>query len=177
MKTTVNEGLKWGGICGLIGLLIMFGSWAAGLNTFITFQFWGNFIPYVIVILIVTGLQLRKERNNVLPYGEALKFAFLTYVITAVIMALGTYVLYNLIDPELTLKSFQAAEPKTRALMEKFGAGEDKIEEALRKGAEDAAKGTGLGKIFLGTGLFLIWDFIKSLLIALIIRKEEKFAD
>ncbi len=172
----VNEGVKYGVICGLLAVLIMYGSWAAGLNTFVACQFWTNFIPYMIVIIIVGGLQLRKNNGGILPYAQALKFSFLAYVVVAVILAIATYVLYNLIDKELTAKSLQIALEKTRAMMEKFGSSEEDIAKALKR-AEEGGQETGIGKILLGTGIGLIWDFIKSLLIALVIRKEEKFGD
>ena len=172
----VNEGVKYGVINGLIAVLIMYGSWAAGLNTFVTCMFWSNFIPYMIVILIIAGLQLRKNNGGFLPYAQALKFTFLSYVVVAVITAIATYVLYNLIDKELTAKSTQVGMEKTRAFMEKLGSSEEDIAKAMKK-AEEGSQETGLGRILLGTGLFLIWDFIKCLLISLIIRKEEKFGD
>lgn len=173
----VNEGLKWGCINGLIAVLLMYGSWAAGLNTFVSVQFWANFIPFMIVILIFSGIQLKKQNDGLLPFSQALKFTFLSYVVVALITAIATYVLYNLIDKELTQKSVQVGLEKTRAMMEKFGATEEDIDKAMKSGMEEGAKGTGIGKIFMGTGLFLIWDFVKSLLISLVIRKEEKFAD
>jgi biotin transporter BioY len=177
MKVNViNEGVKYGSICGLLAVLLMYGSWAMGLNTFVGFQFWTNFIPYMIVIIIFGGLQIRKQNGGILPYAQALKFSFFSYVIVAVIVACATYVLYNVIDKDLTQKSMQVALEKTRSMMEKFGASEDDIAKAMKR-TEEGSKDTGIGKILLGTGLFLIWDFIKSLLIALVIRKEEKFTD
>ena len=173
----VNEGVKWGSICGLLAVLLMYGSWAMGLSTFVTFQFWANFVPYMIVILIIAGFQVKKQNDGLLPYAQALKFTFLSYVVVALITAIATYVLYNLIDPELTQKSTQIGIEKIRGMMEKFGSSEEDIAKAVKNAEIEGAKGTGIGKIFLGTGLFLIWDFVKSLLIALVIRKEEKFAD
>lgn len=172
----VNEGIKYGSICGLLAVLLTYGSWAMGLNTFVAFQFYANFIPYMIVIIILGGLQVRKQNGGFLPYAQALKFSFLAYVIVAVIVAIATYVLYNVIDKELTQKSMQVALEKTRAMMEKFGASEDDIAKAMKR-TEEGSKDTSIGKILLGTGLFLIWDFCKSLLISLVIRKEEKFAE
>jgi hypothetical protein len=172
----VNEGYKYGAICGLLAVVLMYGSWAMGLNTFVAFQFYTNFIPYMIIIIIVGGLQVRKQNGGILPYSQALKFSFLCYVVVAVITAIATYILYNVIDKELGPKSMQVAMEKTRAMMEKFGASEDDIAKAMAR-TEEGSKETTLGRILLGTGLFLIWDFCKSLLISLVIRKEEKFTD
>jgi biotin transporter BioY len=173
----VNEGIKWGSINGLIAVLIMYGSWAAGINTFVSVSFWSAFCPYMIVILIIAGLQLKKQNEGLLPFSQALKFTFLSYVVVAVIVAIGTYVLYNLIDKDLTMKSAEAGIAKTQSMMEKFGAKEEDIEKTIKSMREEGTKGTGLGKILMGTGMFLIWDFVKSLLISLVIRKEEKFAE
>lgn len=172
----INEGLKYGSICGLIAVLIMYGSWAAGLNTFVAVQFWSSWIPYMIVILIVAGLSIRKQNGGYLSFAEGLKFTFFSYVVVAVIMAIATYILYNIIDKDLTQKSMQIALEKTRVMMEKFGASEADISKAMKR-TEEKSMDTGIGKILLGTGIGLIWDFIKSLLITLIIRKEEKFSD
>ncbi len=60
--------------------------------------------------------------------------------------------------------------------MEKFGAAEEDIEKTMASSAE-SMKQTGLKEILMGTGLGLIWDFVKSLLLTLVIRKEEKFED
>lgn len=172
----VNEGVKYGIICGLLAVLIMYGGWAMGLEKFVSISFWTGFIPFMIAIVIYGGLQVRKQNDGFLPYAQALKFSFLSYVIAAIIVAIATYVLYNIIDKDLTQKSMQVAIEKIRVMMEKFGASEDDIAKAMKKAEEDS-KETGIAKILLGTGLGLIWDFCKSLLISLVIRKEEKFAD
>lgn len=172
----INEGLKYGIICGLIAILVMFGSWAAGINTFTTIQFYSAFIPYMIAIILLGGFQLRKQNEGFLSFAESLKFSFLAYVIAAILVAIATYILYNIIDKELTVKSGQIALEKSRALMEKMGAKEDDIEKTMKSSAESMQE-TGIGKILLGTGLGLIWDFCKAMLISLVIRKEKKFED
>ncbi len=167
-----NEAVKYGIINGLIALLIMYGTWAIDINTFVTAQLWGMWFPYMIIILLIGGFALRKSNGGYLSFKEALKFTFLSYVIAGVIVAVGTYVLYNIIDPELTKRSFEAGVEKMRGMMEKFGTPDDKIDEQIEKSREQA-KETGIKNILLGFGLGLIWDFVKSLLISLIIRKEK----
>ncbi len=175
MKSNIiNEGIKFGLICGLSAVLIMFGSWTLGIKTYINVQFYSTFIPYMIVILLIGGFQLRKQNNELLTFADALKFNFLSYVIAAVIVAISTYILYNIIDKGLTQQSAEIALEKSRAIMEKMGSSEEDIEKAL-KSSKESMQDTGFKKILLGTGLGLIWDFVKSLLLSLVIRKEEKF--
>ncbi len=172
----INEGTKYGLICGLSAVLIMFGSWAAGLNTFTAVQFYSTFIPYMIIIILLGGFQLRKQNEGFLSFAESLKFNFMAYVVAAVIIAIATYLLYNIIDKELTVKSGQIALEKTRVFMEKMGSKEEDIEKALASSAE-SMKETGIKKILMGTGLGLIWDFCKAMLMALVIKKDRKFED
>jgi hypothetical protein len=172
----INEGTKYGLICGLTAVLVMFGSWAAGLNIFTAVQFYSAFIPYMIIIIFLGGFQLRKQNEGFLSFAESLKFSFMAYVVAAVIIAVATYLLYNIIDKELTVKSGQIALEKTRVFMEKMGAKEEDIEKTMKSSAESMQE-TGIGKILLGTGLGLIWDFCKAMLMSLVIRKERKFED
>lgn len=168
----INEGVKYGLICGLLAVLIMFGSWALGITIFTTVQFYAAFIPYMIGILLFGGFQLRKDNGGLLSFKEALKFNFLSYAIAAVVIAVATYILYNLIDKTLTQESARIALEKTRTLMEKMGSSEDDIDKAI-KNAEASMQDTGFKKILLGMGWGLIWDFVKSMLLSLVIRKEE----
>ncbi|MBC7587890.1 MAG: DUF4199 domain-containing protein [Chitinophagaceae bacterium] len=170
----INEGVKYGSICGMLALLVMYGSWTMGLQTFVSVQFISTFIPYMIAILLIAGLQIRKQNGGFLPFPEAMKFTFLSYVIAAIILAIGNYILFNLIDKDLTIKSFQVGLEKTRKMMENMGASPEQIQKSITD-AEAKKQSTGIGQILLGTGLGLIWDFVKALLISICIKKEEKF--
>lgn len=170
----INEGLKFGLICGLTAVLIMLGSWTMGIKVFTATQFYSAFFPFMIIILIIGGLQLRKQNDGLLTFAEALKFNFLSYVVAAVVIAITTYLLYNFIDKDLTQKSAEIALAKSRDIMEKMGSSEEDIEKAMKNSAE-SMKETGFKKILLGTGIGLIWDFVKALILAAIIKKEAKF--
>src|SRR5688500_15004734 len=99
----------------------MYGSWAMGIDTFINVTSIATFVPYIIITLIIAGFSLRKRNQNVLVFKDAMKFTFLTYVIVALITGIATYILYNIIDKDLTEKSFQIGLEKTRGMLEKFG--------------------------------------------------------
>jgi membrane-bound ClpP family serine protease len=175
-KSSINfiqEGVKIGLINGVFALLLLYGSYFMGLDTFVSVQFFANFIPYMIIILVIYGIQLRKRNGNYLAYKDALQFTFLSYVVAAILLAIGTYILYNVVDKDLTRKSFDLTIEKTRRLMENMTADQDKVDQQIDK-LRESAKETNLKNIFLGVGLGLIWDFIKSVLISLIIRKEKR---
>lgn len=178
MKPNLNQtAITYGVITGLIYLALTFGAWAVGTtDNFVSITGITTFIPYVIVTLIIVGIKLRKSNDNLLSFQEALKFTFLAYVIYAIIEAIGNYVLYAMVDPDLTAKVMEITMKKTMKMMEAFGASEQQMEEAVGK-VEAEPKHTSFKQIFLGLGITLIWNFAKSLLISLVIRREAKFED
>ncbi len=178
MKPNFNQSaITYGVITGLIFLALNFGGWAmASTDTYVSIIGICTFIPYVIITLIVAGIKLRKQNGNLMTFAEALKFTFLAYVIYALIEAIGNYVLYALVDPDLTAKVMEISLQKTQKMMEAFGASEQQIEEAMSK-AQNEPPHTSFKQVFLGLGIGLIWNFVKSLLISLIIRREPKLED
>lgn len=178
MKSNFNQSaIMYGIISGLIFLAINFGFWAASsTETYVSAIGITNFIPYIIVILIFGGIKLRKQNDNILTFAQALKFSFLAYVIFALIEAVGNYLLYAIIDPDLTAKVLEISLQKVQKMMEAFGASEQQMEDAINRTQEEG-KFTSFKQVFLGLGTSLIWNFVKCLLISLIIRREAKFED
>lgn len=168
-----KEAWKFGLIIGLLNLLLLFGTWAAGTETFVSTQFIAIWVPYNFAILLIAGFSLRKKNEDQITFQEGLKFVFMSYVIASLMQAVATYVLYNFIDPGLTDRSFQIGLEKTTRMLEKMGASEEQIEKAIAD-AEKNKSGTGFKTVFMGLGLGLIFDFVKSLIIAAIIKKEKK---
>jgi hypothetical protein len=91
-------------------------------------------------------------------------------VVVALLMAIGTYILFNLVDKDLTQKSFDLSLEKMKQTFTAMGMKEEDIEKAI--GNKEVQK-TDFKTIFLGTGFGLIWDFIVSLIVSLIIRREK----
>jgi hypothetical protein len=168
----VREGVKIGLINGTIALLLMYGSYFVGLGSFVTTQFISTFIPYMIIMLIIYGLSLRRRNGGYLSFKDGLRFTFMSYVIATLLVAIGTYILFNLVDKNLTQKSFELGIEKTRKFMENMGAKPEDIDKQMESFGT-VPKETNLKNVILGAGTDLIWNFVKSLLITLIIRKEK----
>lgn len=166
----IREGVKIGLINGAVALLLMYGSYYAGLDSFVTTQFFSRFVPYMMIILIIYGFQLRKRNGSYLTFKDGLQYAFMSYVIVGVLMAIGTYILFNLVDPTLTQKSFDLSLEKMKHAFTNMGMSEEEIDKAI--GKKEVQK-TDFGTIFLGTGIGWIWDFVVSLIVTLIIRREK----
>jgi len=168
----VREGIKIGILNGLFAMIIMYGSYFIGFNTFAKTQLIASFIPYMIIVLLVYGFQLRKKNGNFLSLKEGMQYTFLSYIIAAIVVGIGTYILFNLMDKNLTQKLFDYTIDKTRTSMEKMGMQESEIQKTIGDATKQKQE-TTVRTILLGTGTGLIWDFVKSLLITLAIRREK----
>lgn len=171
-KNYMGEGFKVGLINGAIALILMFGSYFISFQTFANQEFYAGFIPYMMLILLFFGLRLRKQNGNYLAFKEALQFCMTAYLVSILMIAIGTFILYNLVDKNLTDKMFQFGLDRTRKMLERLGAPQDQIDDTIDK-ATKAKSGTTFKNIFLGIGQSLIWAFLKSMIIAIIIRREK----
>jgi hypothetical protein len=166
------EGLKFGLIIGVVELVIMYGSYYSGMNNFVAVQFISKFIPYSLLILIIGGLNLRKKNGGYLTLKQGLQFAFLAYIISALMVAIGVYILFNIIDKDLTEKTMAISMERNTKMMEQLHVPQNEIDESIAQAKE--TKQTGFREIFLGFGYSVIIGFIKSMLIGFVIRKENK---
>jgi len=169
----IREGLIIGLINGGVALLLLFGSYSMGLNTFVDVQFITGFIPYMFLVVLLNGFRLRKKNGGYLALKEALQYGFMSYVVAAIMVAIGTYILYNLVDPTLTQTAFDIQKEKTVRTMRSLNLSTKELDEELAKISKKKPETTGFKTIFLGLGIDLIWHFLKSFLIAFIIRREK----
>jgi hypothetical protein len=169
-------GLKFGLIAGLIELALMYGSYYGGMDTFLSVKVVSRFIPYTLILLLLGALSLRKKRSNYLTLKEGLQFAFLAYIIAELMSAAGTYILYNMIDPELTRKSLTLGAERTRIMLEKLNTPKAEIDQEIAK-IRAGNETTGLKQIVMGMGYELIFDFMKSMIIAFLMKRERKITD
>lgn len=172
-NNNIKQGVTYGIVGGLIFLALLFGLWAVGsVENFVAVTGVTTFIPYLFIILLVVGFKLRKDNGGLYSFKEALQFTFVAYVIFALIEAVGTYVLYALVDPEMTAKVIEI----TMQMMEKFGASEAQIEETIKK-TQAEPKVTSFKQVFLGLGLAIVFGFIKALVLSIIVKKNEEVPD
>jgi hypothetical protein len=169
----IREGVKIGLVNGIIALVILFWSYQGSIEVFNYVMIIARFTPYMMLIVIIYGFYLRKKNGQLMTFKDALQYAFLSFVIADLMIAIGTYILYNVVDPDLTRRSIDFSAKKAEEGLAKL---DPEHRKDLAKEIEDLRKSdphTPLQKIVLGLGLELIVDFVKSLVIALIIRREK----
>ena len=176
-NNNIKQGAIYGIVGGLIFLALSFGLWAVGsVENYVAVTGVTTFIPYLFIILLVVGFKLRKDNGGLYSFKEALQFTFVAYVLFALIEALGNYVLYAIVDPDMTAKVMEISIAKTLQMMEKFGASEAQIEDTVKR-MQAEPKITSFKQVFLGLGLAIVFNFVKALILSIIIKKNEEVPD
>ncbi|WP_443938448.1 DUF4199 domain-containing protein [Pedobacter sp. MW01-1-1] len=103
--------------------VLVFTSWWIGILTTVLY----------IALLVVVGLNTRKEIGGFWTFGEAFKFFLIIALILSLSAVLYNIVLMKVIDPDLPQKAADAIEAMQRKMMASFGLSEEKVEEALAK--------------------------------------------
>jgi hypothetical protein len=129
-----------------------------------------------IVFMVWAAKEQRTQNGGFISFGDAFKTVFFTGLVGSVISLFFTLIWMNLIDTSLSEKMAEMALDSTRSMLEKFGADENTIAEAIEKAEEEMEdKFTPLNYILQGLQ-GIIMGLIPSAIIALIMKKEEKIA-
>ncbi len=128
-----------------------------------------GWITYIIEIFITIAAikKLRIEQDNILSYGQGVKEGIMVNVFAGIIMAMFTYTLYGVIDPDLTnqLKVMQE-----QALMTQ-GFTDDQIEVQMQLFETMNTPGVLAFSAFFGQ---IILGAIISLIAAIFLKRKEE---
>ena len=166
--------LRYGIIYGLVSIvfsLVIYYVIPTGLGTLSILS-----IILMIVFFVIAGRAQRRENNDILPYGEALKTTFLTGMVGSIISIIFFFFLLNLIDPSLVEKLTEMSLEASRSMMEAFGIPEDKMAEAMEKAEEKSINAFTPMKQLLGILQAALMAIIVAAIVSIFIKKDEKFA-
>lgn len=170
-KISLRQSIIAGVIGGLIYSILSFGTYYTSMKSFAGFSFAFSLIPVVLVIILILGFKLRKKLGGYVSFKEVLQYALVAYLIYEIIVAIITYILFIVIDPLLTQKLYDTSIHTSVDFMKNMGATQAQIDETIAKARKNSPE-TGVGTIVKGIAWSLIWDFVKSLLIAWIVKKD-----
>jgi Protein of unknown function (DUF4199) len=166
-----NPMLQYGLLSGLLGIIMFLVLYLGGTKLFTSpIAYAGYLIP--IVFAVLACLKERRNKGGFLKFGEALKTSFGVFVITSLLSTLFTYILMNFIDTEFATSMKAYSMEVTESMMKRFGASQTQIDEAVKKASEKDQ--FSLGSMLLGFAFGCIFWFVISLIISLIVRKENK---
>lgn len=163
--TAVKNGLIIGVVLIIISLIHQLMGWTSSIAmTMLVF-----FLS--VILYIVASYRAIKEHRDIdlgggISFGRAFFTGFVAAVTAGVIGAVFAIVYINFIDPDSIEKSMEMAAD----MMERMGASEDDIDQAMAEAEEKASNPISLFIQNAGTSMF--FGIVCSLILAAIMKKE-----
>ena len=164
--------IKFGFIAGAIMIAIILLLYIISAPLLGTFWPMTVYIP-ILFLMIWGGITYRKETGGYKSFGEAFLVVFIISIIATMLFDTFGYLLYKVIDPDLPEVMKQKILENTSTMMEKFGAPDDKIEEAM-KNIKDQDYTPTLKSQAIRYVSSVVIGAILSALIALFVSRPEK---
>lgn len=164
-----NLGVLYGLINAGVAIVFTVILYLGGAEMFVSpVAYIGMVLP--IAVCIIGGIQIRKQHGGYLEFSEALKATFLILVLGSLIATVFQYILFNYIDVSFREALAQVTAEQAEKLMRRFGAPEEKIDEAVE---ETLSKNNyTIGRLLMGFVFGCIWWFIVALIVSAIIKRK-----
>jgi hypothetical protein len=127
---------------------------------------WVSYI-FIIFITLTAIKKFRESQNNILSYGQGVKTGTMVNVFSGILMAMFTYTLYSVIDPDLIL---QLRDVQEQALMVQ-GFSDDEIEMQMQMFEKFNNPGFIAFSSFFGS---TIMGLIISLIASIFLKRKEE---
>jgi len=170
-KLSMKNGLMLAAVSVVISLTMHFIDPVLIYTSFLTQV--GVFVLFI-ALLVVVGINIRKEIGGFWTFGEAFKSFLIIALILSITATLYNVVLMKFIDPDLPQKAAVAIEDAQRAMMEKFGMASEQIDEAMAKaGSMEEKLQPTFKNVFTSFGVSLALYGVISLILAAILKKNQ----
>lgn len=174
-NTLSREALKWGLILGLIQIVIETILYIADKELLVSM--WIGLSQFVVNLLffILAVRSVRTMGGELISFKDALLTILFVVLASMTLTTVFTWLLYNVIDPELATYVKEKAIEKTIGMMEKFGAPQESIDQTVAKMEEEdfSMSISRTIKQYLGGILF---QMVIGLIVAAIMKKKPNAA-
>ena len=158
-------------------LLFAIGSyvcWKAGLSNFVTFLKWSTWAPIMFIGLPVVCFLWRQKNGFYLSFLEALQFFFVAYLVYEIGYALVNIVLYDVLDKTLYSRALQFNLEQLKASLQQMNQSVVSVQSEIDQAKADPFKGVSVKQLLLGFGQNLVMDFVKSLLLGIVLKEKAR---
>ena len=166
----ISISLTCGLVAGLAMILLTTVLYLSGVNAYLGPA---AYLGYAILLTmaIVAPLREKKDGGGYLEFRDALKAAFLVFVVALLLQTLFSWVLMNYIDPAFRQAVEQAILEKIEKLMVRMNLSQDDIDRTLAK--QRGSDQFSLSRTMMGLGVSYIVYFLIALVIAAIVKKKK----
>lgn len=136
-KPVKSIGVTYGVILGII--LILFTAVAYAFDLSLLTQWWFGLASFLILLIIgvIAVAKAKKKQTGYYPFKDAFTTFFLTILIGTFLVTAFSIVVFSIFDPEAAKDVTEITIEASRQMMEKFGATEASINEAMAKMEEE----------------------------------------
>ncbi|MHA7102731.1 DUF4199 domain-containing protein [Roseivirga pacifica] len=124
-----------------------------------------------LIVLGILGVRYRKAVGGYLSFGDAYKAIFVMVLVCILVSTVFQILLHQVIDPSLGERLTQIGVENAEAMMRRFGAPEDQIQESLQAAREQDNYSIGaqlMGVLYVG----VIGNAVITLILAAIAKKK-----
>ena len=165
-----NPAVKYGLILGVISIFVQWLMYAAGDDVMATWWVGMLWLVAVMVIVIILGQKIRKEKGGYWSFKDAFLTLFIICTISGVMGVINQLLLFGVIDTELPARLKDVVIQKTITMMENMNAPQDKVDEVIEQMQKDDSPYAPSKILKSSMGLFVMGT-IFSLIVAAIIKK------
>jgi hypothetical protein len=155
----------------LFGLL-SFIYWKKGVEIYYSFLHYSTFIPWLAGILAAACWLWTRKNGPYLPFLDALQFFFVAYLIYELGYALITVLLYDILDKTLYYRVLEFSLNQKMGEYLQQHQPVVQLQDALDSARKNSGEGVTAKQLTLGFGQNLLLDFVKSLLLAIVLQKK-----
>lgn len=172
MRLTLNTlGITLGILFTVVYGAVSVITWHQGVQTYVSFLPWMKFgwETLAFLVLIGAGLAMRK---GPLGFKSALQYAFIAFLIYEVGYALFNILIYNILQKDFNHLVTVESLNRLITQSEHVGAPVDQAKDSLGKELAHPSGPLTFLQLLLGFGQSILFDFVKSMLIAVVIQKK-----
>ncbi|GJM29981.1 MAG: hypothetical protein DHS20C17_26160 [Cyclobacteriaceae bacterium] len=168
----VSPAAKSGLTLGLIGIIITLLIYF--INAKLLANIWVGVAILIISLSLVVyfGITFRKQVGGYLSFKQAFIYSLVLLLVAGLVGQTFNYLLFNVIDSDLTELVTNAALENTEAMMEKFNVPDEEIDKALEKTEAQMANQYKLGGVMKAYMYSIIIYAIISLITGAIIKRK-----
>jgi len=173
----IQHALKFGAIVGMISAIFTILLYVIDPALMINMWIGLSLLVVFLGIVIYGGITYRNEIGGYIDFGPAYIHGFIVLLTMGIIGLAVNLLLHNVIDTTLKDTLTEAGIEQSIQLMEKFGAPQEAIDDAIEKQREDMENQfTNIG-ILKSTMYGIIAYAVIALITGLIVRRREKLSD
>ena len=169
-ESQISHGVKWGIIIGFVYSILLLIRYTTGASNPIMLGIW-SFLGYsiVLVLLLISGFQLRKKSGGFIELKQVFKILFLSVLIYELFYAVFNFIYLKYVNPEF----FHTLRNSTEELLQKSNQPQEKIDEMLEKMDEQASANMNIFDVLKSYLISISISGIFALIFALIIKKRK----